>query len=764
MLFILRGVSGSGKSSSLADLYGDAVVSSDKIRSLLYGDSSIQRFNSKVFAHVKNIVEARLSEKLLTILDSTNLNVSRISKYIEIAKYYGVPYKVISIDLPSSCYDAGKFIEKESYKEEADVLHKGTTLRTNAAVPSFVIEDQIKKFIRSEQGIIDYVGKENFIRINPKATFYIPLTINQFIRERFEVDVTNKDLWIVGDVHACHKELKKLIDKILDKSPEALIYSAGDLIDRGESMEKTFDLYEKYFAGGVVGNHEVRFLLEQQEVLPCNSKARAVSHNEFRTWPRDKADRFLKFINTAPLFLKFLDKRHRDKVVLLSHGGISSSAIKESHVYGQFSSSFGPEDRSGNLEKSLIDGKEAIQVHGHASWEFKSIEDSVDDPNRIINIDSGCVYGGKLTAFNPFTKEYIQVDSEYDYIKNTTHFHKYGSTKQFKDIVHYLKSINSKDPLRDTFSFTGFTKLHGTNASIVQKSTGEIYAQSKERILYPGKATDNCGFARYVSEGIDKKDLEEFFNTLALLCPDDAGKYDIIAYGEWVGKGVKKGDAISNLDGKKFFLFSVKFASPTNDARFFTLNAKDLMECEYEIPLFDNVWKYGAVNLEVDLNNLSKFSKEAESLIEIVEKQCPIGKHLGLEGSGEGFVFHSDDKSLVDQSGNPIKFKIKSKAHSDTDSKVAVPVDQEKLDSIEAFANYAVTDVRCSKGIDYMNEMGHKVSFENIAHYLKWMGNDILKEESGALEANGLEWKEVQKACTEKYRRYFVQEVKKSAP
>ena len=84
-------------------------------------------------------------------------------------------------------------------------------------------------------------------------------------------------------------------------------------------------------------------------------------------------------------------------------------------------------------------------------------------------------------------------------------------------------------------------KIDGTNAAVV---VGEdainpvVFAQSRSRMLTPGKATDNFGFAAWV---------EQHREALALLGP---GHH----YGEWYGQGIQR---TYGLKERRFALFSV---------------------------------------------------------------------------------------------------------------------------------------------------------------------------------------------------------------
>ena len=82
-------------------------------------------------------------------------------------------------------------------------------------------------------------------------------------------------------------------------------------------------------------------------------------------------------------------------------------------------------------------------------------------------------------------------------------------------------------------------KIDGTNAQIHISEGGQIYAGSRTRWIYPGKQTDNFGFAAWV-----KANAEE----LMKLGP---GTH----YGEWWGQGIQR---TYGLTEKRFSLFNVE--------------------------------------------------------------------------------------------------------------------------------------------------------------------------------------------------------------
>ena len=83
------------------------------------------------------------------------------------------------------------------------------------------------------------------------------------------------------------------------------------------------------------------------------------------------------------------------------------------------------------------------------------------------------------------------------------------------------------------------------------------------------------------------------------------------------------------------------------------------------------------------------------------------------------------------------------------------PVDVEKIEKINEFVDYSVTEQRLEQGISYLQEMQHEVDVQNIGVFLKWVVSDVMKEENDTIEANGLDKKMLPKKISEKARKWF---------
>ena len=91
-------------------------------------------------------------------------------------------------------------------------------------------------------------------------------------------------------------------------------------------------------------------------------------------------------------------------------------------------------------------------------------------------------------------------------------------------------------------------KLDGTNSAVIITEDGEFGAQSRNRLIYPGKATDNYGFAQWAED-----------NKEALIKALGVGHH----YGEWWGSGIARGYGLTGND-KRWSLFNVSRYADTD--------------------------------------------------------------------------------------------------------------------------------------------------------------------------------------------------------
>jgi hypothetical protein len=341
----------------------------------------------------------------------------------------------------------------------------------------------------------------------------------------------------------------------------------------------------------------------------------------------------------------------------------------------------------------------------------------------------------------------------------------FPSINQFRHLVktvqfrsQYVGSDEHGDPIYDEsiklpkLKVEGTVKLHGTTAGVFVKN-GELTCLSHTRIIVPGD--DNHGFARYVNEN-----QEVFLEMLEKVSskvdtPDDSS---LVVYGEWCGRGINSGCAIHQLE-KMFVIFAVctEYFDEEKDREWYDI--RDFSDVSYpEVRIF-SVIQFQTFNMEIDFEN-PKLSQNA--LIDLtleVEKQCPVAKHFGVDGVGEGIVWVIKDPAFK---GSKYWFKVKGDKHSVTKVKKLVEVDVEKLKTVEEFIEAVATEARLSQGWEYLKTEKKELSQKSTGVFIKWVFDDVIKEESDRLEASNLTKKDINSVLSKKSRTWFFSKLDES--
>lgn len=311
---------------------------------------------------------------------------------------------------------------------------------------------------------------------------------------------------------------------------------------------------------------------------------------------------------------------------------------------------------------------------------------------------------------------------------------KFPSIEQYRNIIREVKTnhdYQGKDendqPIYQHLSpypvldFVGTVKLHGTNSSVV-KYKDRLEFQSRERVL--SLQQDNYQFMLSMSN----KSLDFLFEDIEF-------NEHIAVFGEWIGQGIQSGVAVSNLP-KTFVIFAYKV-----DDVWVNIQRSDFSQNIYHIENFPT-W-----NLEIDFNSPESIQNKLVKLTEQVEKECPVGKHFGFLGVGEGIVWNTSDRRYC--------FKVKGEKHSATKVKTLAAVDTELVESMNEFVDNVLTESRLKQGIEKLKEMGLEVSQKSTGEYLRWIIGDIVKEEQDTIVTNQFDPKKLNPLLSNKARVWF---------
>ena len=352
---------------------------------------------------------------------------------------------------------------------------------------------------------------------------------------------------------------------------------------------------------------------------------------------------------------------------------------------------------------------------------------------------------------------------------------KFPSIEQYRSIVKHVKdntayvgkdeegnAIFNYDKEYPQIRFYGTPKGHGTNAGVsFDFKTGELWAQSRENIITIQK--DNAGFAAFVEKNKEdfikmfhkiKETHDYFFRNFELNEPT----YPIVTiFGEWAGPGIQKGVGISQIDKKSFFIFDIKITNEDQTHHWVNIDFEEYTNNAFEPVLrnfIDDVYlmtDMAFYDISIDFNKPEEIQELLIKLTDEVEHNCPIAEYFGLKNTiGEGIVWRTWFN------GDMIRFKVKGEKHSSSKVKTPVEIDVEKMNSVNEFVDYCVTENRLNQGIEQVFTCNNlRPDIKNTGDFIKWISKDVLKEETDTLVKSDLIWKDVSGVIAKKASQWF---------
>lgn len=333
----------------------------------------------------------------------------------------------------------------------------------------------------------------------------------------------------------------------------------------------------------------------------------------------------------------------------------------------------------------------------------------------------------------------------------------YPSIEQFRNIIHnvkhqtdYIGKDENGDAIYQTkekpvLSFVGTTKLHGTNAGVVVDfSTNEIYFQSREHIITPAK--DNAGFAMFMSK------IQQGFINCCKFSLNHSPNRKYIIYGEWCGGSIQKGVGLNKLP-KMFVIFDIASIDIETEERIW-LHRGFLKEFSNHKEHIYNIYEFPTWIIDIDFNNPELVQNQLIELTQTVEDECPVSKQLGATGElcGGGIVWKCITPGYED---SQFWMKVKGTKHSSSKVKTIASVNIENIESIKNFVELTVTENRCKQSLQKLKEDNKPLNKTSLGDYLRWIHNDIMKEEIDTIVANGFDPKILGQPISNKAREWF---------
>ena len=323
----------------------------------------------------------------------------------------------------------------------------------------------------------------------------------------------------------------------------------------------------------------------------------------------------------------------------------------------------------------------------------------------------------------------------------------------FKSRAQYLGKDENNNPIYDPNiipepkTFYGTVKIHGTNASVCERSDIRWF-QSRNNLIDIGN--DNAGFANFARQ--NQEAFDNIFNKIYSEFGKEENKRYCI-FGEWFGKTIQNGVAVSQLS-KRYAIFDVIIRDDNNEYEFHAPKEfiKTLLDPEHDIY---NVFLFKTYEITVDFekpaglltDNLSQLTLE-------VEQRCPVGEYFGVDGIGEGIVwnYREDDGSTVH------RFKTKGEKHSSSKVKSVknlVSITPEEFEGIEKFVDYSLTENRLNQGLQEVFPDGN-INQKGIGKFIGWCVGDVMREEADTICKNKFKPQIVVNTLQNKARKFII--------
>jgi protein phosphatase len=409
-LVALIGASGSGKSTFGSQHFlPTEILSSDFFRGLVSDHENDQACTHDAFDALYYMLEKRLARGKLTVVDATNVRAEDRKRLIENARKYHCFAVAIVLNTP----------EKVCLERNAS--------RPNRDFSPHVVRRQIGDLKRGLRGL----EREGFRYVH-------------ILNGPEDLEIHRTPLWnnkkneagpfdIFGDLHGCATELRRLVEELgwerytLEK-PEVpwggenwrhptgrRAVFVGDLVDRGPNVLDTLRIVRNMVITGaafcVAGNHDVKFMrwLRGKQVQVKHGLEQSIAEVE----PLSVEDRVKLASFLDGLVSHYVLDSGR---LVVAHAGLheemhgrGSPAVREFCLYGETT---GETDEFGLPVRYNWAGEyrgKAAVVYGHTP---------IPEPewlNNTVNIDTGAVFGGKLTVLRYPEREFISVPAGREY-------------------------------------------------------------------------------------------------------------------------------------------------------------------------------------------------------------------------------------------------------------------------------------------------------------------------------------------------------------
>ncbi|MBW4704114.1 polynucleotide kinase-phosphatase [Micromonospora sp. RL09-050-HVF-A] len=405
-LVALVGVSGSGKSTFAARHFAPSqVLASDAFRAMVADDENDQSASADAFGALHHVAGVRLRRGRLTVVDATNLQPHARAGLVAVAREHDVLPVAIVLDVPEA-------LAWERTRARTDRTHGRQVLA------------RMQRDLRRSSG---QLAREGF------RTVHVLRGVEEIDAARIRLEKLFNDrreltgpFDVVGDVHGCRAELESLLTRLgyllhrddagrpVDAVPPAgrTAVFVGDLVDRGPDSPGVLRLVMGMVAAGhaicVPGNHEHKLLrkLRGQDVKLTHGLAETMAQLD----AEDPA-----FVAGVATFIDGLVSHFvlDGGRLVVAHAGLkeayhgrTSGRVRSFALWGETTGEVDEYGLPVRYPWARDYRGAATVVYGHTPTP------TPEWVNNTICVDTGCVFGGKLTALRYPERELVSVDAQ----------------------------------------------------------------------------------------------------------------------------------------------------------------------------------------------------------------------------------------------------------------------------------------------------------------------------------------------------------------
>jgi len=236
--------------------------------------------------------------------------------------------------------------------------------------------------------------------------------------------------WIIGDIHGCAAELEELLARIAPSANDTIV-SCGDLLHRGPEPARVCDVLREVGAKFLIGNHEFA-ILKRVGIAPRRHDGADRGPEDLELPELDAED--LAGDGMTPCRIE--PGRHADVIrYLQGHSGYllrntdlpGAGTTPDGRGWIAVHAGFDPKRRPEDQDVTTLCTIRRLRRRGSPFWyerwkgpELVMFGHTHSPVPRIhtrgrtrvaIGLDTGCVYGGALTAYSPELDRFESVPS-----------------------------------------------------------------------------------------------------------------------------------------------------------------------------------------------------------------------------------------------------------------------------------------------------------------------------------------------------------------